>query len=61
MRSVPSLYDVLSGLDIPILSVGFSGEKENFDVLSQGSLEKHGKKLSGGSSQISVLKTKNSY
>ena len=57
IKSVPGLYDVLLGLDIPILSVGFSGEKEkeNFDVFSRASLEEHGKKLSAGFiSNISV-------
>ena len=50
IKSVPGLYNVLLGLDIPILSVGFSGEKEreNFDALSRESLEEHGKKLSAG-------------
>jgi 5-methyltetrahydropteroyltriglutamate--homocysteine methyltransferase len=50
IKSVPNLYDVLLGLDIPILSIGFSGEKEkeNFDVISRVSLEEHGKKLAAG-------------
>lgn len=50
IKSVPNLYDVLLGLDIPILSLGFSGEKEkeNLDIISRGSLEEHGKKLAVG-------------
>jgi methionine synthase II (cobalamin-independent) len=50
IKNVPGLYDVLLGLDIPILSIGFSGEleKENFDVISQASLKEHCKKLAAG-------------
>lgn len=50
IKSVPNLYDVLLGLDIPILSLGFSGEKEkeNLDIISSVSLEEHGKKLAVG-------------
>jgi 5-methyltetrahydropteroyltriglutamate--homocysteine methyltransferase len=50
IKSVPDLYDVLLDLDIPILSMGFSGDKEkdNFDVISRISLEKHGKKIAAG-------------
>jgi len=50
IKSVPNLYEVLLGLDIPILSLGFSGEKEkeNLDIISKVSLEKHGKKLAVG-------------
>jgi 5-methyltetrahydropteroyltriglutamate--homocysteine methyltransferase len=50
IKSVPNLYDVLLGLDVPILSLGFSGEKEkeNFDVISKVSLEERGKKLAAG-------------
>lgn len=50
IKSVPSLYDELLDLDIPILSLGFSGEveKENLDVISKASLEEHGKKLGVG-------------
>jgi 5-methyltetrahydropteroyltriglutamate--homocysteine methyltransferase len=50
IRSVAGLYDALLGLDIPILSFGFSGEaeRENFDVVSKASLEQHGKKLGAG-------------
>jgi 5-methyltetrahydropteroyltriglutamate--homocysteine methyltransferase len=50
IKSVAGLYDVLLGLDIPILSLGFSGEKEkeNFDIISGVSLEEHGKKLAAG-------------
>jgi 5-methyltetrahydropteroyltriglutamate--homocysteine methyltransferase len=57
IKSVAGLYDVLLGLDIPILSLGFSGEKEreNFDVISRTSFEEHGKKLAAGFiSNISV-------
>jgi methionine synthase II (cobalamin-independent) len=48
--NVPGLYDELLNLVIPILSFGFSGdlEKENFEVVSKASLEKHGKKLGVG-------------
>ena len=50
IKSVSGLYDVLLGLDIPILSMGFSGEKEkeNFDIISGESLEEHCKKLAAG-------------
>jgi 5-methyltetrahydropteroyltriglutamate--homocysteine methyltransferase len=50
IKSVPNLYEVLLGLDIPILSLGFSGEKEqeNLDIISRASLEEHGKKLAAG-------------
>ncbi|MGA2385296.1 MAG: hypothetical protein ABSG33_02050 [Candidatus Bathyarchaeia archaeon] len=50
IKSVAGLYDVLLGLDIPILSFGFSGdtERENFDVVSKASLQSHGKKLGAG-------------
>jgi len=50
IKSVDGLYDVLLGQNIPILSLGFSGEKEteNFDVISKASFEKHGKKLGAG-------------
>jgi 5-methyltetrahydropteroyltriglutamate--homocysteine methyltransferase len=50
IKSVPNLYDFLLGLDIPILSIGFSGEKEkeNLDIISKVSLEEHGKKLAVG-------------
>jgi len=50
IKSVPNLYDVLLDLDIPILSIGFSGEKEkeNFDIISRVSLKKHSKKLAAG-------------
>jgi 5-methyltetrahydropteroyltriglutamate--homocysteine methyltransferase len=50
IKSVAGLYDVLLNLDIPILSIGFSGEKEkqNFDIISGVSLEEHGKKLAAG-------------
>jgi len=50
IRSVAGLYESLLGLDIPILSFGFSGEaeRENFDVVSKASLEQHGKKLGAG-------------
>lgn len=50
IKSVPNLYDVLLGLDIPTLSLGFSGEKEkeNLDIISKVSLEEHGKKLAAG-------------
>jgi len=41
IKSVTGLYDVLLGLEFPILSIGFSGEKEkeNFDIISGESLE----------------------
>ncbi len=50
IKSVPNLYDVLLDSDIPILSLGFSGEeeKENLDIISKTSLEEHGKKLGVG-------------
>ena len=50
IKSVPSLYDLLLDLDIPILSLGFSGEleRENLDIISKASLEEHGKKLGAG-------------
>jgi methionine synthase II (cobalamin-independent) len=50
IKSVPNLYDVLLESDIPILSLGFSGEeeKENLDIISKVSLEEHGKKLGVG-------------
>jgi methionine synthase II (cobalamin-independent) len=50
LKSVPGLYNVLLGLQIPILSIGFSGEKEkeNLDIISKVSLEEHGKKLAAG-------------
>jgi methionine synthase II (cobalamin-independent) len=50
IESVAGLYDVLLGLGIPILSLGFSGEREreNFDVISRTSFEGHGKKLAAG-------------
>jgi methionine synthase II (cobalamin-independent) len=50
LKNVPNLYDALLELDIPILSLGFSGEeeKENLDVISKESLERHGKKLGVG-------------
>jgi methionine synthase II (cobalamin-independent) len=50
IKSVPNLYDLLLGSDFPILSLGFSGEKEkeNLDIVSKASLERHGKKLAVG-------------
>ena len=50
VKSVPNLYDVLLDSDIPILSIGFSGEKEkeNLDIISRESLEENGKKLAVG-------------
>jgi len=50
IKSVAGLYDVLLSLGIPVLSLGFSGEKErdNFDVISRASFEEHGKKLGAG-------------
>ena len=50
IKSVPNLYDVLLDSDIPILSLGFSGEleKENLDIISRESLEEHSKKLAVG-------------
>lgn len=50
IKSVPGLYDALLHLNIPVLSLGFSGEaeKENLDVISKASLEEHGKKLGAG-------------
>jgi methionine synthase II (cobalamin-independent) len=50
IKSAADLYDVLLGLDIPILSLGFSEEKEkeNLDIISRVSLEEHGKKLAAG-------------
>jgi 5-methyltetrahydropteroyltriglutamate--homocysteine methyltransferase len=50
IKSVPNLYAVLLKLNIPILSLGFSGEKEkeNLDIISKVSLEGHGKKLAVG-------------
>ena len=50
IKSVPGLYDALLGLDIPVLSFGFSGEeeKENLDIISRASFEGHGKKLGAG-------------
>ena len=37
IKSVPTLYEELLKLDIPILSFGFSGdaEKENLDIISK--------------------------
>lgn len=50
IKSVPGLFDVLLESAIPILSLGFSGEeeKENLNVISKVSLEKHNKKLGVG-------------
>ena len=50
IKSVPNLYDLLLELKIPILSIGFSGEKEkeNLDIISKASLEEHEKKLAVG-------------
>ncbi len=50
IKSVPNLYNVLLDLKIPILSIGFSGEKEkeNLDIISKASFEEHGKKLAAG-------------
>jgi len=50
IKSVPNLYDVLLDTDIPILSLGFSGEeeKENLEIISKVSLEEHSKKLGVG-------------
>jgi len=50
LKNVPNLYDALLNMDIPILSLGFSGEeeKENLDIISRESLELHGKKLGVG-------------
>jgi 5-methyltetrahydropteroyltriglutamate--homocysteine methyltransferase len=50
IKSVVGLYDFLLDLNIPILSLGFSGdtEKENFDIISEVSLKEHSKKLSAG-------------
>jgi methionine synthase II (cobalamin-independent) len=50
IKSVPNLYDVLLDSDIPILSLGFSGEeeKENLGIISRVSLEEHSKKLGVG-------------
>ena len=49
------------GLDVPILSIGFSGDKErgNFDIISGASLEEHDKKLAAGFiSKINVEDTR---
>ncbi len=50
IKSVENLYEELLNLDIPILSFGFSGEaeKENLDIVSKPTLEKHRKKLGVG-------------
>ena len=50
LKNVPNLYDTLLELDVPILSLGFSGEeeKENLDIISRVSLERYGKKLGVG-------------
>ncbi len=50
IESVTGLYDALLGLGFPVLSLGFSGEKErdNFNVLSRASFEEHGRKLGAG-------------
>ena len=61
IKSVAGLYDVLLGLDVPILSIGFSGDKEreNFDIISGASLEEHDKKLAAGFiSKINVEDTR---
>jgi len=47
---VPGLYDALLRLDLDVLSLAFSSEKEerNLQIVSRKSLEDHGKKLGAG-------------
>lgn len=50
LRDVPGLYDMLLRLDLEVLSLAFSGEREktNFEIISKRSLEDYGKKLGAG-------------
>jgi 5-methyltetrahydropteroyltriglutamate--homocysteine methyltransferase len=50
IKNVPGLFDVLLGLPVLVLSLGFSGEKEseNMDLISKKTFEKHYKKLGAG-------------
>ncbi len=50
LKDVPGLYDMLLKLDLDVLSLAFSGEreKENLELISRRSLEEHGKKLGAG-------------
>ena len=50
IKSIPNLYEALLDLDIPIISLGFSGEeeRENLEIISKKSFEDHRKKLGAG-------------
>lgn len=50
IKSVLGMYDALLNLDVPVLSLGFSGdlERENLDIISRETLKGHGKKLGAG-------------
>lgn len=50
INRVPGLFDILLGLPVSVLSLGFSGEKEreNMDIISQREFEAHKKKLGAG-------------
>lgn len=50
IKSVPRLFDILLGLPVPVLSFGFSGEKEreNIDIISKRKFEANNKKLGAG-------------
>lgn len=59
LRDIPGLYEILLKLDLDVLSLAFSGEREkrNLEVVSKISLEEHGKKLGAGF--ISNVKAEN--
>jgi methionine synthase II (cobalamin-independent) len=50
IKAVTGLFDIMLGLPVSILSMGFSGEKEseNLDIISKQVLETHQKKLGAG-------------
>jgi len=50
IKAVPGLFDVLLGLPVLVLSLGFSGkkERENMDIISKRVFEDNNKKLGAG-------------
>jgi methionine synthase II (cobalamin-independent) len=50
LGNVPNLYDTLLRLQVDVLSLAFSGKKEeeNLQIISRGAFEEHGKKLGAG-------------
>ena len=50
LSNVPNLYDTLLMLRVDVLSLAFSGKKEekNLQLISREAFEEHGKKLGAG-------------